>query len=411
MAALLRAQEALERILQAVEPLPVEQVPLAQALGRTLAEAVVAGEDLPPFANSAMDGYALRAADTVEARPEAPRALRMIGEVPAGGEASRSVGPGEAMRIFTGAPLPSGADAVVPQEDTRREEGWVLVLRPVRRSENVRPRGEDVQAGQRVLEAGLRLGPAEVGILAALGWAQVPVHRRPRVGIVTTGSELVEVGEPLKPGQVRDSNAYSLAALVVENDAEVDGVMRVADRAEALHRAFDALAEADLLLTVGGVSVGDYDLVKPVVQERGEILFWRLAIKPGKPLLFALLEGKPLLGLPGNPVSAMVTFEKFARPALWKMMGRRRWERPRVPTRLTHPYRSSPQREEFVRAQTRWTPEGFRSTLTGAQGSGRISSMLGANSLVSIPLGRGEVGPEDILEAELIGPLEVEEER
>lgn len=400
---MLTSDEALSRILSAVRPGPVETVALSAAWDRVLAEEVSAAEDLPPFDNSAMDGYALRASDTAGAARDRPVRLRVLEELPAGHAAGRTVEAGTAMRIMTGAPLPAGADAVVQVEHAVPGVGTVDILQEVSPGHNVRPAGEDVRAGQPILHRGTWLRAAELGMLAALGRSHVQVFRRPRVAILTTGDELVDVEAPLRQGQIRDSNAYTLSALVREYGGEVNLVQRAGDNHDALRAALDQLPEGDFLLTSGGVSVGDYDLVKEVVEERGKVLFWRVAIKPGKPFLFGQMGDRLLFGLPGNPVSAMVICDLFVRPALFQRSGRPDWVRPRVPTRLTVALRSDPKRLEYVRARTEYRDGAWRSTPTGAQGSGRLSSMLGANSYVLIPVGLAKASPHTDLEAELFG--------
>jgi molybdopterin molybdotransferase len=399
----LTPDEALCRILSAVRPGPVETVPLAAAWDRVLAEEVVAAGDLPPFDNSAMDGYALRARDTVGAAEDRPVRLGVLEDLPAGRVAARPLEPGTAMRIMTGAPLPAGADAVVPVERTLPGPGTVDVLQEARPGQNVRLTGEDIRAGQRILHRGTRIRAAELGVLAALGRPYVQVFQRPRIAVLTTGDELVDVEAPLRWGQIRDSNAYALSALVREYGGEVGAVRRAIDTHDALRTALDQLPEVDFILTSGGVSVGDYDLVREVVEERGQVLFWRVAIKPGKPFLFGQIGDRWLFGLPGNPVSAMVTCDLFVRPALFQRSGRTDWSRPRVPTRLTVALRSDPQRLEYVRARTEYRDGAWRSTPTGDQGSGRLSSMLGANSYVLLPIGLAEASPHTELQAELFG--------
>jgi len=402
------ADEALALILARVVARPPERVPLAEALGRALAEELIADLDLPPFDNAAMDGYAVRAADTAGARASQPATLRVLEDVSAGRVAGQTVTPGTAVRIMTGAPLPAGADAVIRFEETETAPGEVRVRKEVASGYNVRPRGEDVRAGQRILSAGTDLGPAEMGVLASLGRAQVPVVQRPRVAIITTGDELVGVDEPLRPGQIRDSNSYTLLGQVQRCGGVVQSLRRAVDTRAALRQAFADTAEADVILTSGGVSVGDYDLVKEVVEELGEIVFWRVAIKPGKPLLFGQLDQRLVFGLPGNPVSSMVTFEVFVRPALRRMSGFRAWRRQTVTARLRQDHRSSPQRLEYVRAWTKFVEGEWQASLTGAQGSGRLSSMLGANSYLLIPPEVGQARAGETYPALLLDQPEIE---
>ena len=384
---MLTVEEALERVLAAFQPLEPESVPLLEALGRVLAEDVRAQADIPPFANSAMDGYALRAADTVGARPGAPRRLRVLGDLPAGYVAEAAVAPGTAIRIMTGAPLPAGADAVVPVEETARADPQVEILAPARVGQHVRPAGEDVRAGELVLGQGSLIRPAQVGMLAVLGRARVRVTRRPRVAILATGDELAEIDAPLAPGQIRDANSFSNAAQVLAVGATplLLGIAR--DRVQELTDKIRAgLAQgADLFLTSGGVSVGDFDIVKQVLAAEGEIGFWRVRMKPGKPLAFGRIGSVPVLGLPGNPVSAMVSFEIFVRPALLKLLGARSLERPVVEAALADALPAKDDRRHYVRVRLEAEGGTYRAHLTGDQSSGALSSMVRANGLAVIP--------------------------
>lgn len=385
-------EEALEAILARVSPRSAVRVPLLEARGRVLAEDRFADVDNPPFDNSAVDGYAVRAADTQGASPERPVVLREVADVPAGTVAVVPVRAGECARVMTGAPMPEGADAMVMVEDTRREDeagqmaSRVEILAPARPGDHVRRAGEDVRAGTRVLTAGTRIGAAEVAMLAAMGCAQPLCIRPPRVAVLSTGDELVEVTERPGPGQIRDSNAYALAALVAEAGAELHSRQRVPDNEAATEAAFRAVAqEADVIVTSGGVSVGDRDHVKPVLERIGTLELWRVRMKPGKPIAVGRVGETLFFGLPGNPVSAMVTFELFVRPALWRMAGRADLERPRVRVRLTADVSHAPGRREYVRASVHWQDGLLWAEPTGAQGSGILSSMLGANALLIVP--------------------------
>ncbi|MGC8875224.1 MAG: gephyrin-like molybdotransferase Glp [Chloroflexia bacterium] len=387
-------EEALEAVLARFHPLDAEEVPLLQALDRVLAEDIVAGEDIPPFENSAMDGYAVRGEEVAGARRDTPVRLRVIGEVAAGMPATVPVEPGTAVRIMTGAPMPPGADTVVPFEQTdeagpegEREPGWVRVLVPVSPGSNVRAAGEDVRRGERVLERGTRLRPQEVGLLAALGRPIVRVTRRPRVVILATGDELVEPGEPLAPGKIRNSNAYSNYAQVLKYGGEPLKLPIARDRFEDLSARIDEglAAGVDLFLTSGGVSVGEYDLVKKVLASRGKISFWRVRMQPGRPMAFGEIDGVPLLGLPGNPVSSMVSFILFVRPVLLKMQGQRALRLPEVTATLLEDARAQPDRPRFLRAIVEQEDGRFTARLTGPQGSGILSSMVRANGLAVIP--------------------------
>jgi molybdopterin molybdotransferase len=381
------------RILAAFAPLPLVRVPLTDALGSVLAVDVIAGESVPAFPNAAMDGFAVRAAETFDASPERPARLRVIAEAAAGYETATEVTPGTAIRIMTGAPVPPGADAVVRFEETDEGTGAVrhgpghivAIITSVRPGENVRPVGEDVSAGETILTVGTRVRPAEIGVLATLNRTQVTVHRRPRVGILTTGDEIVDAGEPLGPGQIRNSNAPMLAALVNRCGGEAVPLGTARDSEDDLR---DRLAQADgldLLLTTGGVSVGDYDLVKQVLQAEGRIDLWEVRIKPGKPLAFGCLGRTPVLGLPGNPVAAAVAFEQFARPAIRKMLGDRCLEIPTVQARLSGRVENRGGRRHYVRVAVTATVEGYVARVAGGQGSGVLSTLAKANGLLVIP--------------------------
>ena len=379
----LSVEEALERILATVRVLEPERVSLLEAAGRVLTEEVTADRDIPPLTNSAMDGYAVRRADVAQT----PARLRVVGEVAAGHVSQVQVGPGTAVRIMTGAPLPAGADAVVRFEDIRRDGDWVEVLKAYSTGANVRPAGEDVRAGQVVLRPGQALRPQEIGQLAAVGRVEVAVVRRPRVAILATGDEIVPPGQTPRPGQIRDANSYTVAAQV-QAFGGVPLLLGVAHDEEALVRRGmrEALSQdADLIITSGGVSVGDFDLVKRVLAAEGEMHFWSLNVKPGRPLAFGVVDGVPLLGLPGNPVAAMISTELFARPALLKMQGFTDWSRPTVQARLTQPIARKDGRRHYLRVRMRETGAGYEATLTGDQGSGILYSLVQADGLAVIP--------------------------
>lgn len=381
---MLTYEEALARILAALPPLRSEQVPLAEAAGRFLAEPVVSTLDLPPFDNSAMDGYAVRAADVASATAEKSVALRLIGQVGAGQVFKGGVGVQTCVRLFTGTPLPAGADAVVMQEDTHAEGDTVLVLDRARPWENVRLRGEDVKAGAVLVTPGTRLGAGHLGLLAAVGTARVRVARRPRVAIVATGSELRPPGKPLAPGQIYESNRTMLAAMLTACGAEVRPLPLVPDTLtrtrNALQRAF---AENDAVVTSGGASVGQLDFVKAAFTELGGSQeFWKVAIKPGKPFVFGTLQGKLLFGLPGNPVSAFVTFLLLVRPALLRWQGATEVALPAHPGTLVESLVNRGDRRHFVRVRV--DAEG-RVHSAGIQASHRMQSLAAANALVDAP--------------------------
>jgi len=379
----LSVEEAREHILDQVSTLGSERVPILQALGRVLAEDVCATENIPPHTNSAMDGYAVRHQDLIGSAPR----LRVIGSVPAGSIWKGSLEAGQALRIMTGAPLPPGADTVVRFEDTRLEEEHVIILKSPSRGRNVRSAGEDVRAGQRVLERGQVLRPQEIGMLAALGRPTVAVYRRPRVALLATGDEVVGIEATLAPGKIRNSNSYSNAAQALQAGGEPLVLEETPDEANALvHRLRQALElGADLIVSSGGVSVGDFDLVKEVLKSEGEIDFWWVNMKPGKPMAFGTLHGVPLLALPGNPVAAMISFLLFARPAILKMLGYRRWDLPMTRAKLAQEIARKDGRRHYLRV--RLVPEGdsLVAYLTGDQGSGILSSMVKADGLAIIP--------------------------
>ncbi|TMD62253.1 MAG: molybdopterin molybdotransferase MoeA [Chloroflexi bacterium] len=377
----LTVDEALARILERFTPLPAEEQPILDALGQVLDEDVRAANDVPPFANSAMDGYAVRAAELAIT----PVLLPIAMEIPAGSAATTPLQPGSVARIMTGAPLPAGADAVVRVEDTDGGERVVEIRKAVAGGENVRAAGEDLRKGELVLQRGLVVRAAEVGVLATAGRASVHVVRRPRVAVLSTGDEVVEVHEALEPGKIRDANRWSLAAAVraAGGIAVPLGIAR--DTADDLRRALRRAAEEDVIVTSGGVSVGDYDFVKTVVGELGAMDFWTIAMRPGKPVAFGEVLDKPIFGLPGNPVSALLTFELFARPALLKLQGRTRLRRPRVTARLTEDVPKPPHLRFFARAIYDSANGTVRST--GPQGSGILRSMALANALIDLPIG------------------------
>jgi molybdopterin molybdotransferase len=376
-------EEAREHILSTVDVLESELVPLLEAAERVLAESVAADRDIPPVTNAAMDGFAVRGEDMVGDTVR----LRVIGEVAAGHEADTTVGSGEAVRIMTGAPVPDGADTVVRFERTRAEDDEVVILEPPSPGKNVRQAGEDVREGQVILEPGKVLRPQEIGMLAALGHLEVAVIRRPRVGILGTGDEVVPPDQTPGPSQIRDANSYTVAAQV-ERYGGVPLILGVAhDEEELVRQGIEqALArEVDFLITSGGVSVGDFDLVKQVMDAEGEMHFWSLNMKPGRPMAFGVIGGVPLLGLPGNPVAAMISTRLFARPALRKMEGFTAWDDPTARARLTEPIGRKDGRRHYLRVTLQETAAGYEATLTGDQGSGILNSLVRADGLAIIP--------------------------
>jgi molybdopterin molybdotransferase len=380
--------EARAGVLERLAPLPVREVALADALGCVLATDVAAAEDLPPFANSAMDGFAVRGADLAGAGEDHPVALEIAGEVFAGTGRLPTVSPGAAARIMTGGAMPPGADTVVPVEQTSVEGDSVLVRLDPGPGRFVREAGEDVRRGTVVLERGRALDPAAIGMLASVGRKTVPVHPRPRVMVVSTGDELVDPGEPLGPGQIRDSNSWLLVAQVRSAGADALRCDKLRDDPAALRRGFAlAAAEGDLVLTSGGVSVGDRDYTKQVLATLGDVRSFKVAMQPGMPQAFGVAAGTPLYGLPGNPVSCFVVFETLVRPGLRRLAGHPddRLDRPRVVARLGEPVRSPAGKVSFLRVRLEVGDEGLLATLTGNQGSGVLSSCVAADGLAVVP--------------------------
>ena len=438
---MISVEEARARILDVFSVLPAVETPLGDAQGLVLAQDIVATFNIPPLANTGMDGYALRALDTTGATYDAPIELKVIGYLPAGTVFDREVAPGETVRIMTGAPMPPGTDAVVPFEETdeydwtasdnlgprsKYQQGdWQQSPRDLVRIDvqatpgaNVRNAGEDVRAGETVLRAGTLIGPAQIGVLASIGVDRVLAYRRPIVAVLSTGDELLRPGQPLVPGKIYDANAFSLAAQV----RAFGGVPRILDVAldtvEALTaRIHEGLADADLLVTSAGVSRGDFDVVKTVLAAEGEVGFWTVRMKPGKPLAFGTFAAPgsaqsgrrvPHLGLPGNPVSAMMTFELFGRPALYKMLGRleqdvEAWRRPTVRAVAIDAIRNTDGRRFYARCHASQDAEGRWSVrLTGPQGSGVLTSMSLANAYAICPEDIDVIAPGEQCEVMLV---------
>jgi molybdopterin molybdotransferase len=395
---LLSVEQARERILSHFDPLPTESLPLAACSRRVLAQAIVATHDLPPFDNSSMDGFALRAADVVDAARAAPRTLRVVADIPAGSHAGISLSRGEAARIMTGAPIPDGADAVVPVEDTNfdsRDAGTpppetVQIFQAVRAGANRRQRGLDLRAGEIVLQKGRVLKPQDLGLLAMLGFANVAVYRQPRVALFSSGDELLEVSAPLTEGKIRDSNSYTLAALIEDAGAQVVRLGVASDNPDSVRELLDRAAgsDADVILSSAGVSVGAFDFVKQVIESNGRMDFWRVNMRPGKPVAFGEYKGIPFIGLPGNPVSAFVGFEVFARPALQRLGGSVAEGRPTLRVRCEEQI-DSDGRESYLRALVSVDAENgsYVARLAGHQGSGNLHALVQANALLIIPAG------------------------
>jgi len=382
-------RDALQLILGSVGPLPARSTPLFEALGLVLAERVVSPETVPPFTNSAMDGYALRADDCDGATPGSPVHLEVVADLPAGSVATDEVRSGTAIRIMTGAPLPAGADSVVPVEATASKGSRVRITAPVKKGANVRLAGEDLREGEELLPSGFVLNPAALGVLASVGLAEIPVHPRARVAILTTGDELVEASAKPGPGQIRDSNVQTMCGQAVAFGAVPVPFPRVPDTREAVTAALTkARDSADVLVTNGGISVGDYDFIKSVLVELGaREVFWKVAQKPGGPLGFWLLDGKPVFGIPGNTVAAMVCMEEYVRPALRKLMGHAKLLRPEVTAAFEGVFRKSAPdgKVHLIRVRARREANGIVVSPSGPQGSGILTSMLRSNALALVP--------------------------
>ena len=379
---MLTVEEALEQILSRTSVLETESLDVTEALGRYLAEPVVSRREIPPWPNSSMDGYAIRAADT---RGGLAR-LRVVAHVAAGTMPSRAIGAGQAARIFTGAPLPDGTDAVVPQEDVEVDGEHIRVPGAINAGAFVRPRGEDVRPGDRVLEPGQRLGPAEVGLLATLGHSPVRVHRRPRVAILSTGNELADLGEEPRPGQIPNTNSYSLQAQALEVGSQPVNLGIARDELSAIERSVRFGRHADVLLSSAGVSVGEFDLVREALTRSGaDLHLWQVSMRPGKPITFGSLGRTLVFGLPGNPVSAMVTFELFVRPALLRMSGSPVLHRPRLSARARSRIDNPGHRRGYLRVRLHRRGDGFEAELTGDQGSAILRSMTLADGLAVVP--------------------------
>jgi len=413
---LLSVEQALEKILGYVDVLEVEPRPVLDCLGQVLAEDVYSTINIPPLDNSAMDGYAVRAEDTRGATEQTPRLLRVIDTVAAGSISECEVEPGTTARIMTGAPVPKGADAVVRFEDTdetqrQRVSDEIGILREAKPGQDIRRAGEDIARGSLVLSREVVIRPSEVGVLASLGRSKVKVIRRPVVAVLATGNELVDINQALPKGKIYNSNSYSVAALV-QRYGGIPKILGIAlDSESSLVASLRKGLDADMLITTGGVSMGDYDVVKDVLVKQGEIAFWTVRMKPGKPLAFGMVKGLdeagvtrniPHLGLPGNPVSAMVTFELFARPAILKMMGKKNLAKPVIEAVIEEPIVNSDGRRVFTRVIVGKRNGLYFARLTGPQGSGILTSMSLANGLVIIPEDKPGVEAGDVVQVMML---------
>ena len=394
MTAPLAAAAAASRILADVRRQPPLRIPLDDALGGVLAEDVVSPLDIPAWTNSAMDGYAARGDDVRGASEVSPVRLRVVESLPAGRFPTRSIGPGECARIFTGAPLPDGADSIIRQEDTDEGAQTVTIVKDRDVGVNTRKAGEDIRKGTTVLTAGTELGPAQIGVLASLAVAHPLVYRRPRVAILGSGDEIVDIDHPeeiLSGRKIASSNTHSLVALVRQTGGEPVNLGIAADTPESLREHLSRALDCDLIVTTAGISVGEHDFVRSALEELGaELRFWKLRMRPGAPVGFGLMGDVPWIGLPGNPVSTMVTYELFVRPATRKMMGHAHPFRRSVPVRAAEPMKLKPRLQHFLRGIVKEGARGPEARLTGPQGSGILTSMVLANALLVIPEGQQE---------------------
>jgi molybdopterin molybdotransferase len=396
--------EALASMMPAFAPLGEEEVPLLEAVGRTLSRDVTARLDLPSFDNSAMDGYAVRASDVAGATPDEPVRLEVSGESRAGGPLPTELVPGTACRIFTGAAMPRGADAVVIQEDTRREGDAVEVLEASDVGKHVRAQGSDVRSESMLLHRGDRVLVGELGLLASQNIERVHVYRRPTVALLSTGDELRELGETVEPGAIVNSNVYVLAEMLRQIGVEPVPYPSAPDVLPEIEAALRKALEADVVITMGGVSVGEYDLVHRAYEALGiEPAFWKVRIKPGKPLTFAVHQGTPVIGIPGNPISAMVTFEVFVAPCLRAMLGDPAPHPQPVKARLATGYRRRPGRVEIARGRAVREGDALVVHLHGRQGSGSLPSFVGVNALVILPADRAELDAGESVDTILWG--------
>jgi molybdopterin molybdotransferase len=386
-------EQAYEQILEEINLLSCEIIPLWNATGRIVRDDIKSPLDLPTFSLSGVDGYAVKCADIQAASETNPVKLEVIDTIAAGKFSSQSVTPGKTIRILTGAPIPEGTEAIVMQEFVERKENQVTFTTPADKGDNIRPKGEDVKTDEIVIKSGTILRPSEILMLGAMGMDRVMVGKRPRVAIIPTGDEVVPLDEPLEAGKVRNSNQYGIAAAVVHCNGNLILSKIIRDDEVELEMAIrDCIdAGADLILTIGGVSVGDYDITKTVFQKMGHIKLWRVAIQPGKPLAFGKIQNIPVMGLPGFPVSCMVIFEEFVRAILWKMQGRYHFERPCCKAILDENISRQPGRQAFYRGIAEKKANGvYHVKPTGPQGSGIISSLVKANCFIILPADRNK---------------------
>jgi len=404
---MISVEQALEKVLSYVAVLGEEERPILDCPGQVLAEDIYSPINVPPLDNTAMDGYAVRSRDTLGASQQSPQLLQVIDTVPAGSISKKRVTTGTAVRIMTGAPIPAGADSVVRFEDTdeSQRKGNITeigILREVKAGADIRRAAEDIAQGSLVLTAGTVIRPSEVGVLASLGRSTVKVIRRPVVAILATGNELVDINQPLPPGKIYNSNSYGVAAQVRRYGGIPQIIGVSLDTEDSLVAKLRMALDSDMLITTGGVSMGDYDVVKDILAREGEIVFWQVRMKPGKPLAFGRIKEIPHLGLPGNPVSSMITFELFARPAILKMLGKKDLAKPTIEAIIENPVVNSDGRRIFARAVVEKRNGQYFARLTGPQGSGILTSMTLANGLVIVPEDKTDVAAGDTVQVMML---------
>lgn len=382
-------------------------VPLIESLGRILSRDIISQDNIPFFDRSPLDGYALSAKDTESAASSQPACLKVLEEIAAGYIASSKVTPGTAVKVMTGAPIPEGADVVVKYEEVERQGGFISVFKPLKSRNNVVYAGEDVKKGEVVAKRGTVVSPAIIGLLAGMGIASVPVYHRIRVAILSTGDELIDIGESLRPGKIYDSNRHTLQARCLELGVEPIMLGNVADRQELVaERIKEGLKQADLVITTGGVSVGDYDVVQDAFAEVGaDIIFWKVDIKPGSPFLAAIKDNKLIIGLSGNPVAALITFDLLVIPLLKKMMGRSNYLYSKIQGRLLDGFKKSSEQRRFLRARFLEDNGNALIRLTGIQNNSALKSMIECNLFVDVPAGSGPLNPGDTVSAHIVGNI------
>lgn len=397
-------EEALKIVLDSIKVLGTERIPMQDSYGRVLAEDIHSGIYLPPWDNSAMDGYAVRWEDIKEASKDRPANLRIVGDVRAGVMPDKPVRQREAIRIMTGAPVPDGADTVVRVEDTKYEGDVVTIFRSGKKGENIRKRGENVKKGDSVLEKGTLIGPGQLGSMAMVGKPVVTVYRRPSVMVMSTGDELADMDEALTENKIPNSNSYAVASQVLDAGGVPHNLGIARDNKESLREKIGQGLAGDMLIVSGGVSVGQYDFVKDILKEYGiDMKFWTVGIRPGHPIAFGTVGDRPVFGLPGNPVSTMVTFEVFARPALLKMGGHTSIFRPVVDAVVEEEFHDRPGRTHYVRSIVRYENGKYYARSTGTQGSGVLMSMAYANCFMVLPPDKDKVLPGETVKVQLLG--------